>query len=198
MVLRRNGQRLERRQTAASTRTWPTRLEPAAHPGHDGRSSRDGERVPQGGGDRDRPIGTLGPRAGKTGHRGDHRLSVDEYGRRRFKTGHRGDHRLGDRGDRAVARRPARASHTARSSRPPSSAAGTRWRSGRTWSATTASREVRERDAVRGEAARGPAGRSPRRDPHGAGRRVPGRLRRRADGARRDDGQVPPHDGSSS
>ena len=46
MVLRRNGQRLERRQTAASARTWAPRVEPEAYPGHDGRSSGDGERVP--------------------------------------------------------------------------------------------------------------------------------------------------------
>ena len=47
--------------------------------------------------------------------------------------------------------------------------------------------EVRERDALRGEAARRAASGGARRDPHGAGRGGAGRLRRGADGARRDE-----------
>ena len=156
MILRRDEQRLERRQEEAGTGAGAAGLVAAADRGADRGPSRDGERVPEGGRDRGAPPGR--PAAGvaaKTGHhegvstdpgpskpattaevstdsgrqnrpprRGCPPTLSGRNGRRAGPGAKRQRLRAVPRADRGGARR----------------AAATRWRSGRTWSTTTASR----------------------------------------------------------
>ena len=74
VFLRRDEQHLGRREAAANPWTWAPGVVAAADPGGDGRSPRDGERVLEGGGDRDPGVGSLGATAPKTGQRDVHRV----------------------------------------------------------------------------------------------------------------------------
>jgi len=197
VVPRRDGQRLERAEATAGSGTGAAGLAAAAHRGGDGRSSGDGERLSEGGGDRGAPSG-LGPagRRSKSGHTDVHRLgrlSGGDGGARSDAcnpgavAAAAGSQPAGERvravprGDRAGAGAPPRRRRDLpRSRRRP-----------------RLHRRLRQRAALR---APGPCrachavARRPSRDRDGCRGRGAGRLwRRRADGARPGEREVPPH-----
>ena len=136
-----------------------------------------------------RPRRAVGPPAGKTGHRGVHRL------RRSTKPASEVSTDLGCGSPASTGRRRGR-----RPSRAPTASACEPYRELIELAArprpqrdgdlagprrrARLPRPVREREALRAQAARATAGRGAPGHRHGAGRGRPGRLRRRADGAR--------------
>ena len=201
-MIHRRDERLERREATAGGGAGAAGLAAKAHRGGDGDSPGDGEPVSPRGGDRGRgpgasrgktghfPGGVHRPRA-KSGHYegGVHRL-------RAGKCGHFGGgvHRLREdraQGDARTERECLRG--VPRGDRP-------RARSGSQRQSDLAGprgrprlrRRLLEREALRVEAAGSAGARGARRDHNGARRGIAGRLRRGADGARSEHGQVPP------
>ena len=179
-------------KTTAGTGAGPARLVAAAHRGGDGRPAGDGERLPEGRRDRGAAAAAGGRAAGRQNRPsrgGVHRLraeAADSKPASREAGQHRPTRCPPTSSRRAERRRRARASRyreliiEARCG-----AAATRWRSGRTWSTTTASRGgyasvkrfVRKLRGAQAPEARAVIVTRARRG--GAGR-----LRRGADGAR--------------